>query len=128
MIPMQYSEGKNNTRVDGAIQKKNSLISSFDCSFGFLPIRKNALDKARSMVNHIAYPDELLDEKKLIEFYEPVGYMYLVVVLVISGVTERGFGGSKCSPDGKRKFLVFFCYTKPIFWLRHCLPTVPKFS
>lgn len=34
--------------------------------------RKNALDKARSMVNHIAYPDELLVESKLIEFYEKV--------------------------------------------------------
>lgn len=32
--------------------------------------KQNALDKARSMVNHIAYPDELLEEKKLVEFYE----------------------------------------------------------
>lgn len=31
--------------------------------------RKNALDKAKSMATHIAYPDELLDNKKLEEFY-----------------------------------------------------------
>ncbi|XP_050430233.1 neprilysin-2 isoform X2 [Adelges cooleyi] len=31
--------------------------------------RKNALDKAKSMTSHIAYPDELLDDKKLVEFY-----------------------------------------------------------
>ncbi|KAF7279498.1 hypothetical protein GWI33_007175 [Rhynchophorus ferrugineus] len=32
--------------------------------------RKNALDKAKSMSTHIAYPDELLDNKKLEEFYD----------------------------------------------------------
>lgn len=31
--------------------------------------RKNAIDKAKSMSTHIAYPDELLDNKKLEEFY-----------------------------------------------------------
>ncbi|XP_030765452.1 neprilysin-2 isoform X1 [Sitophilus oryzae] len=31
--------------------------------------RKNALDKAKSMSTHIAYPDELLDNRKLEEFY-----------------------------------------------------------
>lgn len=31
--------------------------------------RSNALDKAASMQTHIAYPDELLDNNKLIEFY-----------------------------------------------------------
>lgn len=35
--------------------------------------RANALDKARSMATHIAYPDELLDDRKLEEFYEGVG-------------------------------------------------------
>lgn len=28
------------------------------------------------MVNHIAYPDELLEEKKLIEFYEKVIFYF----------------------------------------------------
>ncbi|XP_060518791.1 neprilysin-2 isoform X1 [Cylas formicarius] len=32
--------------------------------------RMNAIDKAKSMSTHIAYPDELLDDKKLEEFYE----------------------------------------------------------
>ncbi|XP_008194096.1 neprilysin-2 isoform X2 [Tribolium castaneum] len=31
--------------------------------------KKNALDKAKSMSTHIAYPDELLDDRKLEEFY-----------------------------------------------------------
>lgn len=34
--------------------------------------RANAIDKARSMSTHIAYPDELLDDRKLEEFYEGV--------------------------------------------------------
>jgi len=32
--------------------------------------RKNALEKARSMTSHIAYPEEILDTKKLEDFYE----------------------------------------------------------
>lgn len=35
--------------------------------------RKNALEKADSMTTHIAYPDELLDDKKIEEFYKDVG-------------------------------------------------------
>lgn len=31
--------------------------------------KQNALDKAKSMATHIAYPDELLDNNKLEEFY-----------------------------------------------------------
>lgn len=38
------------------------LASRRDC-------RKHAIDKAKSMTTHIAYPDELLDDKKLNEFY-----------------------------------------------------------
>lgn len=34
--------------------------------------RKNAIDKAKSMTTHIAYPDELLDDNKLNEFYDNV--------------------------------------------------------
>lgn len=34
--------------------------------------KKNAIDKANSMSTHIAYPDELLDNKKLEEFYGDV--------------------------------------------------------
>ncbi|XP_056631851.1 neprilysin-2 isoform X2 [Diorhabda sublineata] len=32
--------------------------------------RTNALEKAKSMTTHIAYPDELLDDEKLKEFYD----------------------------------------------------------
>lgn len=34
--------------------------------------RKRAKDKAASMTTHIAYPDELLDDKKLTDLYENV--------------------------------------------------------
>lgn len=34
--------------------------------------RKSALEKADAMTTHIAYPDELLDDKKLEEFYSNV--------------------------------------------------------
>lgn len=34
--------------------------------------RKNALAKAKSMTAFIAYPDELLDNRKLEEFYDGV--------------------------------------------------------
>lgn len=34
--------------------------------------RINALEKAKSMSTHIAYPDELLDNRKLEEFYDGV--------------------------------------------------------
>lgn len=34
--------------------------------------RKSALDKANTIVDHIAYPDELLDDKKIIQLYEKV--------------------------------------------------------
>lgn len=39
--------------------------------------RVNAIDKARSMSTHIAYPDELLDDRKLEEFYEDVSALDL---------------------------------------------------
>lgn len=34
--------------------------------------RRAALDKAKALENHISYPDELLDDKKLIEHYENI--------------------------------------------------------
>lgn len=63
--------------------KKNALEMVDDIRSEFTEILKkvpwmdeatrvNALDKAASMTSHIAYPDELLDDKKLIEFYESV--------------------------------------------------------
>lgn len=36
--------------------------------------RQNALDKARSMSTHIAYPDEMLNDAKLEEFYDGVSF------------------------------------------------------
>ncbi|XP_012288606.1 neprilysin-2 isoform X3 [Orussus abietinus] len=57
--------------------------------------RKSALDKAASMSSHIAYPDELLNDKKLEEFYEklelsPDNYVESILNLTLFG-TEYSF-------------------------------------
>ncbi|KAF4525127.1 hypothetical protein B566_EDAN005069 [Ephemera danica] len=61
--------------------KKNALDMVEDIRAEFMKIlkelewmddstRKNALDKAAAMATHIAYPDELADDKKIAEFYK----------------------------------------------------------
>ncbi|XP_033213002.1 neprilysin-2-like isoform X1 [Belonocnema kinseyi] len=57
--------------------------------------RQSALEKADSMSTHIAYPDELLDDKKLEEFYEKLqitqgDYLQTVLNLTLFG-TEYSF-------------------------------------
>ncbi|XP_011494888.1 PREDICTED: membrane metallo-endopeptidase-like 1 isoform X1 [Ceratosolen solmsi marchali] len=57
--------------------------------------RKSALDKAVSMSTHIAYPDELLDDKKLEKFYKkleitPGNYLQSILNLTLFG-TEYSF-------------------------------------
>ncbi|KZC07350.1 Membrane metallo-endopeptidase-like 1 [Dufourea novaeangliae] len=58
--------------------------------------RKSALDKAASMSSHIAYPDELLDDTKLEEFYQNLelttdNYLEGILNLTLFGV-EYSFG------------------------------------
>ncbi|XP_076238812.1 M13 family metallopeptidase neprilysin 2 isoform X2 [Calliopsis andreniformis] len=53
--------------------------------------RKSALKKAASMATHIAYPDELLDDKKLEKFYEKLelsgdNYMKSILNLTLFGI------------------------------------------
>lgn len=50
-------------------QFKNSLAS---LDWMDEETRKSALDKANTIVDHIAYPDELLEDKKIIELFEKV--------------------------------------------------------
>ena len=57
--------------------------------------RTAALSKVKSMTTHIGYPDELMDDKKLIEFYKPVNvyedkYLESVLSINIFG-TDRAF-------------------------------------
>ncbi|KAF2887463.1 hypothetical protein ILUMI_18710 [Ignelater luminosus] len=57
--------------------------------------RKNALEKAAAMTTHIAYPDELLDDKKLEEFYSNLEftsdhYLKTILNLTLFG-TEYSF-------------------------------------
>ncbi|XP_075211266.1 M13 family metallopeptidase neprilysin 2 [Lycorma delicatula] len=58
--------------------------------------RAAALDKAKSMATHIAYPDELLDNQKLEEFYKGLevdrnDYLGTILNMTKFG-TEYGFG------------------------------------
>lgn len=58
--------------------------------------RANALEKAADMTSHIAYPDELLDDRKLDEFYEGLelnstDYLGSILNLTIFG-TNFSFG------------------------------------
>lgn len=58
--------------------------------------RANALEKAADMTSHIAYPDELLDNRKLDEFYEGLelnssDYLGSILNLTIFG-TNFSFG------------------------------------
>lgn len=54
--------------VNGIREEMYKILSSVDWMDE--STKTNAIEKARSMVNHIAYPDELLDNQKLLEFYE----------------------------------------------------------
>ncbi|KAK9888869.1 hypothetical protein WA026_001089 [Henosepilachna vigintioctopunctata] len=52
--------------------------------------KKNAINKAKSMATHIAYPDELLDDHKLEEFYDNLeldehNYMRSILNLTLFG-------------------------------------------
>lgn len=59
--------------------------------------KQNALDKAKSMATHIAYPDELLDNKKLEDFYQSVWnfvfclaiFSYINNVLCLAGIEPK---------------------------------------
>ncbi|XP_060847235.1 neprilysin-2-like [Rhopalosiphum padi] len=61
---------KNNIleMVKGIREEKYKILSSIDWLDD--ETRKNAIDKAKSITNHIAYPDELLDDNKLNAYYE----------------------------------------------------------
>ncbi|XP_043683237.1 neprilysin-2-like isoform X2 [Vespula pensylvanica] len=53
--------------------------------------KESALDKAASMSSHIAYPDELLDDKKLEKFYEKLeltegNYLESILNLTLFGI------------------------------------------
>lgn len=57
--------------------------------------RQSALEKAASMSSHIAYPDELLDDNKLEEFYKNLelsegNYLESILNLTLFG-TEYSF-------------------------------------
>ncbi|GLV37814.1 Neprilysin 2 [Carabus blaptoides fortunei] len=52
--------------------------------------KKSALEKAASMSSHIAYPDELLDDKKLEEFYENLDLSDELYLESILNLTQFG--------------------------------------
>lgn len=44
--------------------------------------RKSALEKANTIVDHIAYPDELLDDSKIIQLYQEVAALSKKIFLI----------------------------------------------
>lgn len=85
---------------DAALKMVNSIKAEFErilhkVSWMDETTRAAALSKVKSMVTHIGYPDELMDDKKLIEFYKPVQvdenkYLESVLSINIFG-TDRAF-------------------------------------
>ena len=66
---------------DAARQAVNEMVKDIQSVFNDIideldwmddGTRKRAKEKAASMTSHIAYPDELLDDKKLSEFFQNV--------------------------------------------------------
>jgi hypothetical protein len=49
-------------------------LGNLNSNWGFVCFRESALDKAASMATHIAYPEELLEEKKVADFYAKVQF------------------------------------------------------
>lgn len=85
---------------DAALQMVNSIKEEFErilkkVSWMDDTTRAAALTKVKSMVTHIGYPDELMDDKKLIEFYKPIKvdedkYLESILSINIFG-TDRAF-------------------------------------
>lgn len=77
--------------------------------------RMNALEKAADMTSHIAYPDELLNDKKLEEFYDGLelsfgDYLGSILNLTIFG-TNFSFGRLR-KPVNKTE------------WITHARPAI----
>lgn len=90
---------KQNAKT-AALEMVSSIKEEFTSILKTVPwmddkTREAALSKVKSMVTHIGYPDELMDDQKLIEFYKPVTidenkYLESVLSINIFG-TDRAF-------------------------------------
>lgn len=83
-----------------ALEMVNSIKEEFENILKTVPwmddkTRAAALCKVKTMVTHIGYPDELMDDKKLVEFYKNVTidenkYLESILNINIFG-TDRAF-------------------------------------
>lgn len=83
-----------------ALEMVNSIKEEFEAILKTVPwmddkTRAAALCKVNTMVTHIGYPDELMDDKKLIEFYKNITvdenkYLESILSINIFG-TDRAF-------------------------------------
>lgn len=90
---------KQNSKV-AALEMVNSIKEEFEAILKTVPwmddkTRAAALCKVKTMVTHIGYPDELMDDKKLIEFYKDINvdenqYLESILSINIFG-TDRAF-------------------------------------
>lgn len=83
-----------------ALEMVNAIKTEFEGILKTVPwmddtTRSAALSKVKTMVTHIGYPDELMDDQKLIDFYKTVHvdeekYLESILSINIFG-TERAF-------------------------------------
>ncbi|KAK0074956.1 hypothetical protein PV325_007594 [Microctonus aethiopoides] len=126
-------EAKKNAveMVDDIRMKFNDILKKVDWMDE--KTRKSALDKAASMVSHIAYPDELLDDKKLEDFYsglELTGDNYLKSILNLTMFGTEYLFGELRKPINKsdwknhgRSAIVNAFYSSIENSIRDCLKT-----
>lgn len=85
---------------EAALEMVNEIKKEFESILKTVPwmddtTRAAAMSKVKKMVTHIGYPDELMDDKKLIEFYTNVTidenkYLESILSINIFG-TDRAF-------------------------------------
>lgn len=90
---------KQNSK-EAALQMVNSIKEEFESILRFVPwmddtTRAAALCKVKTMVTHIGYPDELMDDEKLTDFYKNINvdeekYLESILSINIFG-TDRAF-------------------------------------
>lgn len=77
-----FNKESKNTMLDMVKRIKSQFIASLKTVSWMDPkTRQHALQKAERIQAHIAYPDELLDDKKIDNYYKNVKFRLLLLIL-----------------------------------------------